>query len=150
VKTAKQIEGLEYDWLSLDEENYVALFSTGGSGYAPRAFLRNTEAHDAAIELILATAATTTAKFSPQLPTGLKNTWKLIAERGLFAFDCSPDGGPYRLVAAPTVATLFSDLPNDAKTVLKGARLPLLFSSVTTIASDFLSANDTTENHENT
>jgi hypothetical protein len=142
MKTAEQIEGLEYDWLSLDQENCVALFSTAGCGYAPMQFLKHTEAHDIAIEVILAARATTIARFFPSLSPELKNTWKLVAERGLFAYDCSPDGGPYRLVAAPAIATSFHDLPHAAKNSLVGARLSLLFASETVITADFLRAED--------
>jgi hypothetical protein len=34
-----------------------------------------------------------------------------MAERGLFAFDCNPHGGPYRMVAAPVVPCQVADLP---------------------------------------
>src|SRR5215470_2211722 len=100
MTTSEEIQGLEYDWLAIDSEGYIALFSTAGGGYAPHAFLQDVEAFDAAIASIISQPACTTTACSRELPTGLTNTWKLMAERGIFAFDSDPVGGPYRLIAA--------------------------------------------------
>lgn len=105
------VAGLEYDWIASDATGHVALFSTAGAGYAPPAFLRDTDAHDAALRVVLGLPATTEAEFYPAVAAGLANTWRLVAERGLFAYDASPSGGPYRKVAAPVVATRLDALP---------------------------------------
>ncbi|XYH92482.1 hypothetical protein ACMHYB_31965 [Sorangium sp. So ce1128] len=111
AKSANEIAGMEFDWLASDADGYVALFSTAGGGYAPDEFLRDTDAHDAAIDAVLASPASTVARFAPELPPGLKNTWRMVAERGLFAFDSDPHGGPYRMVAAPVDPIRMADLP---------------------------------------
>ncbi|WP_437789996.1 hypothetical protein [Sorangium sp. So ce693] len=111
AKSADEILGLEFDWLASDADGYVALFSTAGGGYAPDEFLRDTDAHDAAIDAVLASPASTVARFAPELPPGLKNTWRMVAERGLFVFDSDPHGGPYRMVAAPADPIRIVDLP---------------------------------------
>lgn len=113
AKSADEILGLEFDWLASDADGYVALFSTAGGGYAPDEFLRDTDAHDAAIDAVLASPASTVARFAPELPPGLKNTWRMVAERGLFAFDSDPHGGPYRMVAAPADPIRIVDLPRS-------------------------------------
>lgn len=110
TKSAEEILGLEFDWLASDADGFVALFSTAGGGYAPDEFLRDTDAYDAAIEVVLASPASTVARFAPELPPGLKNTWRMVAERGLFAFDSDPHGGPYRIVAAPADPIRIVDL----------------------------------------
>ena len=126
AKSANEILGLEFDWLASDGDGHVALFSTAGVGYAPDEFLRDTGAHDAAIEAIFASAASTRARFAPQLPPGLENTWRLAAERGVFAFDSAPNGGPYRLVAAPETAIRIPGLPNPAAEVVRLLVFPAL------------------------
>ena len=73
-KSAADIQGLEFDWLGSDEVGCVALFSTAGAGCAPAEFLRDTSAHDAAIEAVLALPASTTARFAPELAPGLPHT----------------------------------------------------------------------------
>jgi hypothetical protein len=110
--TNQDIVALEYDWLAVDAEGLVALFSTAGGGYAPAALLADTDAFDAAIATVLSMpGSTTTATCTRELPVDLINTWKLVAERGLFAFDSDPPGGPYRLIAAPTRPVCLQELP---------------------------------------
>jgi hypothetical protein len=101
AKSAHEIIGFEFDWLASDGDGLVALFSTAGGGYAPASFLDDTDRHDAAIAELLTAPAGNRAQFSPDLRPGLGNTWRLVAERGVFAFDSDPHGGPYRLVAMP-------------------------------------------------
>src|SRR2546422_533950 len=53
----------------------------------------------------------TTAKCERELRPDLTNTWKIMAERGIFAFDSDPLGGPYRLIATPQVPIRVDELP---------------------------------------
>lgn len=101
AKTKEDIEGYEYDWIACDANGHVALFSTGGAGYAPVAFLRDVDAHDVAIDRIIAMPASTEALKYPDLGPEYSNTWRDVAMRGLFAFDCDSSTGPYRRVAIP-------------------------------------------------
>lgn len=112
AKSPEDVLGLEFDWLGSDAEGHVALFSTAGGGYAPEEFLQDTEVHDKAIAAILTLPPSTIARFAPELPSGYKNTWRLVAERGLFAYDSDFNGGPYRLVAAPLVPAHITELPS--------------------------------------
>lgn len=139
AKSADEILGLEYDWLSSDADGHVALFSTAGGGYAPEEFLRDTDAHDAAIDAILASPASTAVHFAPELPAGLKNTWRMIAERGIFAFDSDPHGGPYHLLAAPVAPVRVADLPPLAAKVVGLLRFHhMRFLSLSVVSTDLL------------
>ena len=111
-RTAEEIVGLEFDWFGSDLDGSVALFTTAGAGYAPEPFLLDTDAHDDALRSLLDYRSTTDARFFPQLDAGLVNTWRLVAERGLYAYDCNPNGGPYRLVAAPSIPARAEHLPS--------------------------------------
>ncbi|MBN9161812.1 MAG: hypothetical protein BGO98_46775 [Myxococcales bacterium 68-20] len=135
-KSAADIQGLEFDWLGSDEVGCVALFSTAGAGCAPAEFLRDTSAHDAAIEAVLALPASTTARFAPELAPGLPNTWRVVAERGLYAFDCAPTGAPYRIVAAPAVPIRLGALPASVADVVARIRLALRFEDQTIVPDD--------------
>ncbi|KYG01202.1 hypothetical protein BE20_53390 [Sorangium cellulosum] len=123
ARSADEILGLEFDWLASDADGYVALFSTAGGGYAPDELLRDTDAHDAAIDAVLASPASTVARVAQELPPGLKNTWRMVAERGLFAFDSDPHGGPYRMVAAPADPIRIFDLPRSVIDVVERLKL---------------------------
>jgi len=139
MKSANEIQGLEYDWLASDLNDHIALFSTAGSGYAPPEFLRDTDAHDAAIEAILACATTGAARIAPALAPKLRNTWTMMAERGLFAFDGDPSGGPYRIVAAPAVPARLGSLPPIAVDVVSRLRLSLRFDQQTVLTAAAIS-----------
>jgi hypothetical protein len=119
AKSADDVSGLEFDWLAGDADGNVGFFSTGGGGYAPEDFLLNTDAHDQAIDAILALPARTTVGHARQLAPTLQNTWQMMAERGIFAFDSDPNGGPYRLVASPAVPVRVAELPEAAAAVIR-------------------------------
>ncbi len=137
-KAPTDVLGFEYDWLGSDDSGCVALFSTAGAGFAPKAFLRDTDAHDTAIQAVLALPATTQPRFAPDLAPGLINTWRLVAERGLYAYDCDPNGGHYRLVAAPAVPARVDSLPLAVANVATAVRCPLCFEYLPIITDDVL------------
>lgn len=121
--SADDLRGLEFDWLAVDGDGHVAFLSTAGGGIVPVGV--DPDGHDAAIDAILATPALTHAALAPDLRADLRNPWREVAERGLFGFDSSPLGGPYRKVAAPGRPVLLAELPSSAAAVavpLKGVR----------------------------
>lgn len=138
-KSAEEILGFEFDWLASDKDDHVALFSTAGGGYSPGAFLQDTEIHDTAIDAILALPVRTKARLAPRLPAGLRNTWHLMAERGVFGFDSDPNGGPYRLIAAPEEPVRTTDLPEVAAAVARRIVLrDLRFEEAQEITREYL------------
>jgi hypothetical protein len=122
-KTADEVEGFEYDWLACDADDYVGFFSTAGGGYAPGQLLENTDRHDAAIKLILSLPVSTSAEFAPDLAPKYENTWRMVAERGLYAYDADFNGGPYRLVAVPRVPKKVGQFPDSISSVVRLLRL---------------------------
>jgi hypothetical protein len=138
-KSAVEIEGLEFDWLASNADGHVALFSTAGGGFAPPEFLQDTDAHDAAIKAVLALPPSTHALFAPELASHLVNTWCLVAERGLWAFDSDPNGAPYSLVAAPATGTRVTLLPERAAAVAQSLKLPhLRFAELKRVPEELL------------
>jgi hypothetical protein len=125
--TPDDIRGLEYDWLATDLEGHVGFFSTAGAGYAPAAFLRDVDAHDAGIAALKAQPATTIATSAPVLRPDLENEWRLMAERGVFAYDSNPNGGPYELVAVPRDAITIAHLSDSALRAAASVRLGIRF-----------------------
>ena len=126
-----QILGGEYDWLGVDSNGHVGLFSTAGGGRTPRAVLVDVDAHEVGLDALMARSATTSARFFPQVRKGLENDWRAAAERGVFAFDSDVYGSPYRLVAAPERPIGLADLPLAAATAAGRVRLGhLCFATV--------------------
>lgn len=126
--TAEDIRGWDLDWLGTDAEEHVALFTTFGGGYAPKEFLQDPNSHQVAIRELLATAARTKVLFAPDMetPPHPQNTWQLVAERGLFAFESDMEGGPYRLVAAPQKPARMTELPDSVAAVAGAIMFPRL------------------------
>lgn len=139
AKSQEDILGFEHDWLGSDADGHVAIFTTAGGSYAPEEFLRDTDAHDRAIEVALSLPPATTALFAPNLKPGLKNTWLDMAERGFFGFDGDPNGGPYDKVAAPQRPVHVDDLPAEAAAVARRLVLPhIKFATVDRISEGAL------------
>ena len=125
-KTSEDILGFEYDWLAVDKDGYIGLFSTAGGGRAPEAFLADTDAHDAGLEALMAAPRTTPPRFYREIKPGLDNAWKEAAERGVFAFDSDPHGGPYRLVAAPQSPIRLAEAPGPTADAASRVKLDQL------------------------
>ncbi len=132
------IHGFEYDWLASDTTEHVAFLSTAGGGHVPELCLRDLDLHEEAITQLLALPTTTTALFFPKLPAHVSNTWKQVAERGVFAFDSDAFGGPYRLVAAPYLPILTDALPPLASALARKQRLHVQFAGTAIIPADLL------------
>lgn len=123
AKTADEIMGFEYDWLAVDADGHIGLFSTAGGGFAPPEFLQDIDAHDAGVEALMASPASTVCRFFPEVAIGLPNAWKDAAERGLFAFDSDPNGGPYRLVASPENPATLIEVPEETRSAASLVKL---------------------------
>jgi hypothetical protein len=138
--------GLEYDWLAVDADGFVALFSTAGAGFVPDALLRDPEGFDGAIDAILEMPARTIADCDRELAPGRLNTWRRVAERGLFAFDSDPLGGPYRLVAKPHAPVRANGLPSSVASVAGRIVLPTVsFKNATEVRESEISSKKEAE-----
>lgn len=134
--SVEDIGGLEYDWLASDGEGNVGFFSAAGGGFAPEDFLRDTDAHGGAIDVVLSLPPCTIASCARELRPGLTNAWRMMAERGIFAFDSDPLGGPYGLVASPAVPIRIDDLPDEVAEVARRIAYPhLRFSTLKEVSA---------------
>jgi hypothetical protein len=140
-RTAEEIRGLEFDWLATDAAGHVGFFSTAGAGFAPAAYLEDVEAHKEALAAILSLPASSRVEHAPVLADESTNTWRLVAARGLFAFDSHPNGGPYRLIAAPEAPVRLGDLPESVRAIVQHVQLPhVRFDAVSVVPDSLLSA----------
>ncbi|MBN8470715.1 hypothetical protein JYJ95_29775 [Corallococcus exiguus] len=139
AKTARDISGYEFDWLACDGAGHVGFFSTAGGGYAPEAFLRDTDAHSDAIEALLALPGPMKREPETQTFSPFHHTWQLMAERGVFAYDADPNGGPYQLKSAPANPIRVEDLPDSIATVARQNTLKGLdFSGLKVITGELI------------
>ncbi|NNC18729.1 hypothetical protein HJC22_23740 [Corallococcus exiguus] len=141
--SAKEIDGYEFDWLASDVEGHVALLSTAGGGYVPCEVLQDTDALDAAINAILVSPVSSEVRFAPSVAEGCENTWRMMAERGVLAFDADPYGGPYKRVAMPERPIRVGELAEAARPLVRRMALEgLRFSELEKIDNDVLVRRD--------
>ncbi len=124
------IAGLEYDWVAVDVDGRIAVFSTAGAGEVPSEFLESIDKHEQVIEYLLNLEPVAEAISYPPVADGLKNTWRDLAERGVFAYDCSPNGGAYELVGVPGRFRSLEDLPEVLATAASRTRFSKNFSAL--------------------
>lgn len=117
--TLEDIQGYEYDWLACDINGHVALLSTGGNGYAPRAFINAIDVYDKAIEHMLNLSETTTCDIYPKIAEGCVNTWKEASKRGVYGYDTNYEDEGYSLVSKPKKPIVVDQLPFEIAVVIK-------------------------------
>jgi hypothetical protein len=86
----EELEGREFDWFAIDCEGNIGLFSTAGEGTIPSAVMEAYSEHD---------------KISEQLESpgwGSSEVWSDYAALGLYVYDWSLHGGPYKKERAPS------------------------------------------------
>jgi hypothetical protein len=82
---------VEFEWLAIDEDGHVLLFSTAGRGPVPETAIEDADS----LEGVRGRSRTGREDLQP-------SDWVDAAARGLFASDWSHDSRSYELVAAPT------------------------------------------------
>ena len=143
--TNSELLGFEHDWLACDEAGFVALFSTAGCGYAPASYRGDQELHRRAIEALIALRASTVALRYPKIVESpyRQNTWRLMAQRGIFAFDADPTSPVYERVAEPRSAVQVGNIPEVAAIAARSFRLrSILFSENRFLSSKIIRSVD--------
>ena len=115
--------GLEFDFLAVDDDDHVAVFSSAGYGPLPVAVLDEPEREQEAVEateLLPVVSRVSAADIGSgfELP---------FAERGLFAYDWEDTYGPYRRVATPETPALLGSMNRIASQFGALPRLPTCF-----------------------
>lgn len=86
----EELEGREFDWFAIDSEGNIGLFSTAGEGVIPSEVMEAYSEHD---------------KISEQLESpnwGSSEVWSDYSALGLYVYDWSLHGGPYKKERAPS------------------------------------------------
>lgn len=120
------IRGLEWDWFAVDAAGQVGMFSTAGGGLAPPAILHDEDYFAAALdarERLIAEPPNTTARRAPRVGAGLRNDWRLLAERGCYGFDSTIAGNDYRRVAVPAQPRPLEEFSPSLRTLFARVQL---------------------------
>lgn len=128
-----EIQGVEYDWIAIDVEGALACFSTVGEGFVPASFIESVGEHDGALDKIFDSPILSEALAYPSVQAGVRNVWKDLADRGVYAYDFDLVSRSYKLVGRPGVIVNVGQIvPGLA---IEGLlRLPLCFRASDSIA----------------
>lgn len=137
-KTFADIDGWEHDWLAIDEGGAVALFSTAGFGFVPGQYLDDTDAYQEAIAFLIGQEPCTIAIRFPPIPEGIENTWRMMAERGLYAYDFDDDVDSYVKVAVPATPIGVDALPAAIAKLASRTRCKCSFETTSRASSAIL------------
>lgn len=121
-----------FEWLAVDSDGNVALFSNAGNGDAPSEVLRYWKLVDEATDSLRQLPAVGEAVLLSQ---GSCDFWTGASERGLVTYDWKFWGGPYAQVATPSIPLKLQELPVSVQNAARLAPFSLVFPRHKTIAS---------------
>lgn len=111
--------GSELDWLAVDIQGHIGLFSTGGQGLVPRSVIDESTAVEAAIARLNGLPLIGGAMEAPE--NGDFSFWIEPARRGIYGYDWGPVApGPYARLAVPSVPLGLDELSDS---IIKAAAL---------------------------
>jgi hypothetical protein len=103
--------GTELDWLAMDMDEYVGLFSTGGHGPVPAAVVANLDVVVRAVASLKDLPVRGDCASTPDRATGNFSFWIEPCQRGLFGFDWGPvEGGPFARLTVPKAPIKAGDI----------------------------------------
>jgi len=123
--------GFEHDWLGVDLQGHVAVFTTAGYGPVPMEVDQHLADVDAALDRVgqlpVIGSACDTVRRSAD---GDYPDWDAYSAKGFYAYDWQgqENGGPYLRLSSPAVPISVSQLPAEIRAVAQLAEFPLKFA----------------------
>ena len=104
MATRDELFFTEFDFLAIDVDDHIGMFSSAGFGPLPVAVLADPERELDALdttELLPRITDTVGSFFGRPAPNGDYSSWLSWVQRGLFAYDWKGAYGPYTSVGVP-------------------------------------------------
>jgi len=120
--------GSDVEWVAVDRAGRVGVFTTGGTGPIPRAYLQSQGAFELIHDALWAMPERTQSEMLVHVPR--PDDFEAFARRGFFAFDwadvsrVSEASGLYEAQARPAVAVEFDELewPEEVRQIVRRLR----------------------------
>jgi hypothetical protein len=114
--------GIEFDWLGVDRQGYVAVFTTAGYGPVPVDVNQHLAEVDAALDRVgqlpvIGSAGNVVRRSAD----GDYSGWHACSAKGFYAYDWQVWNGPYQRLSSPTVPVSVSQLPVELQAVARFA-----------------------------
>jgi hypothetical protein len=131
--------GREFDWLGIDRNGRVAVFSNAGYGPLPETVNERLADVDAALELADELPMIGSAGNVENTGCGDFSFWYAYSAKGFYAYDWRVWGGPYQRLSSPTVPISIDRLPDQLQVVARLAVFPVDFADEPEITTECLS-----------
>jgi hypothetical protein len=131
--------GREFDWLGIDRNGRVAVFSNAGYGPLPETVNERLADVDAALERADELPVIGSACNVENSGGGDYSFWYSYSAKGSYAYDWRVWGGPYRCLSSPTVPISIDRLPDQLLAVARLAVFPVDFADECEITIECLS-----------
>lgn len=86
IDVSKGANYIEFDWIGIDNQEQIAIFSSVGMGYIPPKVLSSYESYIGLANILYHRDKFTSAEIISK-ETGKKDHWRDWAQKGLFAYD---------------------------------------------------------------
>src|SRR5690348_8658201 len=130
--------GREFDWLGIDRNGRVAVFSNAGYGPLPETVNERLADVDAALERAGELPVIGSAGNLESSGGGDCSFWYSCSAKGFYAYDWGEWGGPYRRLSSPTVPISIDRLPEQLAAAARLAVFPVDFADESEITIECL------------
>ena len=135
--------GIEFDWLGVDDQGHVAVFTTAGYGPVPEDVNQHLADVDAALDRVRELPVTGSAGDIVQRPAGGDySDWHAYSAKGFYAYDWQVWHGPYQRLSSPTVPVSISQLPAGLRATAHFAEFPVSFADEPEITVEYVEPPD--------
>ena len=130
--------GREFDWLGIDRNGRVAVFSNAGYGPLPETVNERPADVDAALERAGELPAIGSAGTVENSGGGDYSFWYCYSAKGFYTYDWRVGGGPYRRLSSPTVPISIDRLPDKLQAVARLAVFSVDFADESEITIEYI------------
>jgi hypothetical protein len=135
--------GIEFDWLGVDPQDHVAVFTTAGYGPVPVHVNQHAADLDTALDQVRRLPVTGSAGNVAQRPAdGDHSDSHAYSGRGFYVYDWQLWHGPYQRLSSPTVRVSISQLPSGLLAVAHFAEFPVSFADEPDISIEYIEPPD--------
>jgi hypothetical protein len=131
--------GREFDWLGIDRNGRVAVFSNAGYGPLPETVNERLADVDAALERTDELPMIGSASNVENIGGGDYSSWYSYSAKGFYAYDWRVRGGPYRRLSSPTIPISIDRLPDQLQAVARLVVFRVDFADEPEITTECLS-----------
>jgi hypothetical protein len=121
--------GVEFDWLGVDLQGHVAVFTTAGFGPVPMQVDQHLDDVDAALDRVGQLPVIGSAgDIGRRSADGDYSDWNAYSAKGFYAYDWEDQGSRYQRLSSPAVPISVSQLPAEIRAVAQFAEFPVKFA----------------------